>query len=77
MIYYILLVVLVLFAYLAVRSRDLLYSVIFLSTVSLFTALIFFLLNAPDIAMTEAAVNTGIVTLVYVIAIKKTRRHEE
>ena len=76
MIYYILLIVLVLFAYLAVRSRDLLFSVIFLSTVSLFTALVFFLLNAPDIAMTEAAVNTGIVTLVYIIAIKKTRRRE-
>ena len=77
MIYYILLIVLVLFAYLAVRSRDLLFSVIFLSVVSLSSALLFFLLSAPDIAMTEAAVNAGIVTLIYVIAIKKTRRHEE
>lgn len=76
MIYYILLVVLVVFAYLAVRSRDLLFSVIFLSAVSLSTALLFFLLSAPDIAMTEAAVNTGIVTLIYIIAIKKTRRSE-
>jgi energy-converting hydrogenase B subunit D len=77
MIYYILLAALVLFAYLAVRSRDLLFSVIFLSVVSLSSALLFFLLSAPDIAMTEAAVNAGIVTLVYVIAIKKTRRQEE
>ena len=77
MIYYILLVVLVLFSYLAIRSRDLLFSVIFLSVVSLSSALLFFLLSAPDIAMTEAAVNAGIVTLVYIIAIKKTRRHEE
>ncbi len=77
MIYYILLIVLVLFAYLAVRSRDLLFSVIFLSVTSLSTALLFFLLSAPDIAMTEAAVNTGIVTLIYIIAIKKTRRMEE
>jgi len=77
MIYYILLIVLVLFSYLAVRSRDLLFSVIFLSVVSLSSALLFFLLSAPDIAMTEAAVNAGIVTLVYIIAIKKTRRHEQ
>ncbi len=77
MIYYILLIVLVLFAYLAVRSRDLLFSVIFLSVTSLSTALLFFLLQAPDIAMTEAAVNAGIVTLIYIIAIKKTRRLEE
>jgi energy-converting hydrogenase B subunit D len=77
MIYYLLLAVLVLFACLAVRSRDLLLSVIFLSVVSLSTAMVFFLMSAPDIAMTEAAVNTGIVTLVYVIAIKKTRRREE
>ena len=77
MIYYILLIVLILFAYLAVRAKDLLFSVIYLSVASLSTALVFFLLSAPDIAMTEAAVNTGIVTLIYVIAIKKTRRHEE
>ena len=77
MIYYILLIVLVLFSYLAIRSRDLLFSVIFLSVVSLSSALLFFLLSAPDIAMTEAAVNAGIVTLIYIIAIKKTRRHEE
>ena len=76
MIYYILLAVLVLFACLAVRSRDLLFSVIFLSTASLSLALVFYLLNAPDIAMTEAAVNTGIVTLIYITAIRKTRRRE-
>ncbi len=77
MIYYILLAVMVIFAFLAVRSKDLLFSVIFLSTLSVSIALAFFLLQAPDIAMTEAAVNTGIATLIYVTAIKKTRRDEE
>lgn len=76
MIYYIVLIVAVIFAFLAARSRDLLFSVIFLATLSLSVSLAFFLLQAPDIAMTEAAVNTGIATLIYVTAIKKTRRKE-
>ena len=68
---------LILFSLLAVYSKDLLFSVIFLAAVSLNLALIFIILQAPDIAITEAAVNAGLTTLIYVIAIKKTRRREE
>ncbi|MEE9323485.1 MAG: hydrogenase subunit MbhD domain-containing protein [Candidatus Aenigmarchaeota archaeon] len=67
----------IVFALLAVHSKDLLFSVIFLAVVSVSLALIFLVLQAPDIAITEAAVNAGLTTLIYVIAIKKTRRHEE
>jgi energy-converting hydrogenase B subunit D len=65
------------FAFLAVHFKDLIFSVVFLAVVSISLALIFLVLQAPDIAITEAAVNAGFVTLIYVIAIKKTRRHEE
>lgn len=68
---------LIIFALLAAHSRDLLFSVIFLAVVSMNLALVFLFLQAPDIAITEAAVNAGLTTLIYVIAIKKTRRHEE
>ena len=68
---------LIVFALLAVCSRDLLFSVIFLAVVSMNLALVFLFLQAPDIAITEATVNAGLTTLIYVIAIKKTRRHEE
>jgi uncharacterized MnhB-related membrane protein len=67
----------VLFSLLAVRSKDLLVSVVFLAIVSMCLAATFLALQAPDIAITEVAVNAGLSTLIYVIAIKKTRRHEE
>lgn len=68
---------LIVFSLLAVRSKDLIFSVVFLSISSVLLALIFVLLQAPDIAITEAAVNAGFSTLIYVIAVKKTRRFEE
>ena len=68
---------LIVFALLTVYSKDLLFSVIFLAVVSMNLALLFVFLQAPDIAITEAAVNAGLTTLIYVIAIKKTRGHEE
>jgi len=67
----------IVFALLAVHAKDLLFSVVFLVVVSISLALIFLVLQAPDIAITEAAVNAGLTTLIYVIAIKKTRRYEE
>ena len=67
----------IVFALLAVHSRDLLFSVVFLAVISMNLAIVFIVLQAPDIAITEAAVNAGLTTFIYVIAIKKTRRHEE
>lgn len=67
----------ILFSLLAVRSKDLLLSVIFLAVVSMSLAMIYLVLQAPDIAITEAAINAGLTTLIFVIAINKTRRCEE
>ncbi len=61
----------------AVHSRDLLKATVLLAAMSLFLALEFFLLQAPDVAITEAAVGAGLSTAIFVIAIRKTRRHEE
>lgn len=66
----------IIFSAMAVRSKDLLVSVVYLALVSMTLALLFLVLQAPDIAITEAAVNAGLTTLIYVIAIKKTRRNE-
>jgi len=66
----------IIFSILAVHSKDLLLSVVFMGVVSMCLALLFLVLQAPDIAITEASVNAGLSTLIYVIAIKKTRRHE-
>jgi len=71
-----LLVAVVIFTGMAVLSKDLLKSVIFLGVGSLSTAMVFFLLNAPDIAITKAAVEAGLTTAVFIVTIQKTARFE-
>jgi uncharacterized MnhB-related membrane protein len=72
-----LLIVIVGLTALAVYSRDLLKSAIFLSLGALCTALVFFLLNAPDIAITKAAIEAGMATAIFIVAIQKTSRFEK
>ncbi len=73
----VLLVAVVFFTGMAVISKDLLKSVIFLGVSSLSTAMVFFLLNAPDIAITKAAVEAGLTTAIFIVAIQKTARFEK
>ena len=72
-----LLVAVVSFTAMAVFSKDLLKAVIFLGVGSLSTAMVFFLLNAPDIAITKAAVEAGLTTAIFIVAIQKTSRFEK
>lgn len=71
------LAMLVLLALFSIATRDLLKAVIGLSAFSLLSALLFFLLHAPDVALTEAAVGTGVSTFVFVWAIRKTGRRTD
>ena len=57
--------------------RDLLSAVIAACVVNLIAAVLFYLLQAPDVAMAEAAIGAALVTAVFVIAIIRTKRHEE
>lgn len=71
--------ILVLIIALAVYSliaKDLLHGIIALSAISLISALLFYLLNAPDVAITEAAVGTGVTTVVFVGVIRHTSRKD-
>jgi energy-converting hydrogenase B subunit D len=72
----VLLVFLIVLAIIAIEFKDLLYSVIVLTGASITLAVIFYMLQAPDIAITQAAVGAGISTVLYVIAISRTRREE-
>ena len=71
-----LLIVLLTLCIAAIEFRDLLYSVIVLAGASITLAVIFYMLQAPDIAITQAAVGAGIMTVLYVITISRTRREE-
>lgn len=57
-------------------TNDLLHGIIALSAISLISALLFYILNAPDVAITEAAVGTGVTTVVFVGVIRHTKRKD-
>jgi len=57
--------------------RDLISAVIASCMVSLMAAILFYLLQAPDVAMAEAAIGAALVTAIFIIAIRRTKRYEE
>lgn len=61
----------------ALVFRDLLSAVIASCLVSLLASILFFFLQAPDVAMAEASIGAALVTAVFVIAIRRTSRYEE
>ncbi len=64
------LVILLISAFYAVWFRDLLASVISLAVFSLILSLEFYILQAPDVAIAEAAIGAGLSTAIYIIALK-------
>jgi energy-converting hydrogenase B subunit D len=56
--------------------RDLLSAVILYSSFGLIMAIIWQQLSAPDVAMVEAALGTGVAALLMIAAISKTKRVE-
>ncbi|OYT54746.1 MAG: hypothetical protein B6U72_01370 [Candidatus Altiarchaeales archaeon ex4484_2] len=63
-------------AFFVLRFKDLLASVISLAIMSLLLSIEFYILQAPDVAIAEAAVGAGLSTAIYVIAIKNSSRWE-
>lgn len=64
-------------AVLAVVFDKILSSVLALGITGAFMALEFILLNAPDVAISEAAVGAVLSTAIFIIAIKKTTKKED
>lgn len=56
----------------AIFVRSLGSAVILLGAVSLLVAVVFLILAAPDVAITEAAIGSALTTLVYVLALRRT-----
>jgi len=69
-----LLALIVVLAVFSLASKDLLHSVIALSAISLLSTLLFYILRAPDVAITEAAVGAGVTTVIFVWALRNTDR---
>lgn len=61
----------------AVETKDLLSSAIAMGIASLVVSIMFLVLQAPDVAITEASIGAGLTMAVFVYAIGKTKRWEE
>jgi len=72
-----LLVLMVVASVLALQVRDMLAAVLLLGVFSLLSCLVFFLMHAPDVALTEAAVGTGVGTVILIWIVHRTERRDE
>lgn len=72
----IILIMLVILSVFILLSNDLLHGILALSAFSLMSALLFYILRAPDVAITEAAVGAGVSTVILIWAIKATDRRD-
>jgi len=73
----VLIVIMIILAVAASILKDLVNAVVVCAAVSLITSILFYLLQAPDVAMAEAAIGAGLTTAIFIIAIKKTERYEK
>lgn len=71
-----LVLLLVLTAFTVERTKDLLSAVIVFAAFSLVLSVLWLILKAPDVALTEAAVGAGITTVILLAVLAKTERYE-
>lgn len=67
-------VLLVTLAFLAVSSKSLIKTVLFLSSLSMLSVLAFVIMQAPDVAVTEAVIGSGLVTSLFVFTLLGARK---
>ncbi|MDR5659339.1 DUF4040 domain-containing protein [Serpentinicella sp. ANB-PHB4] len=72
----VLIVFLIICAIAVEKTRDLLGAVIIFGAYSLTMAILWLILKAPDIALTEAAIGAGATTILLIATISRTRRLE-
>ncbi len=72
-----LVLILIISAVFSIMQKDLLVAVIGTAAISVVLSILFYLLQAPDVALTEAAIGAALSTIIFLIAIKKTDRFEE
>jgi len=61
----------------AILQKDLLYAVLATGVISVILSIFFYLLQAPDVAITEAAIGIALTTIIFIITIRNTTRDED
>ncbi|HDK25545.1 MAG TPA: DUF4040 domain-containing protein [Candidatus Atribacteria bacterium] len=69
--------IMIILAIAASMFKDLVNAVVVSAAVSLIASILFYFLQAPDVAMAEAAIGAGLTTAIFIIAIRKTERYEK
>ncbi len=73
----ILIVAMLIAAIVAAESKDLLSAALAMGVVSLIVSILFYMLQAPDVAITEASIGAGLSVAILVFGIRATRRWEK
>lgn len=69
-------VIVIVGAIIAIETKNLLTSVIMLSLVSLLSVVLFIFMKAPDVAITEVSVGAGLTTAIFLLTLKRIGRRE-
>lgn len=64
-------------ALVAVMGREVVTAVIAAGVVSLLASILYLLLSAPDVAMTEAAIGSGLTTVIFLFVLHRIRQVAE
>jgi energy-converting hydrogenase B subunit D len=62
-------VLMVAFAFISIHARKSISAIIFLSLISLLAVVAFVMMKAPDVAITEAVIGSGLVTALFVFTL--------
>ncbi len=69
-------VAIVVLALVAIEARRLITSVIMLSAVGLLSVVLFVIMKAPDVAITDASVGAGLTTAIFLLSLRKLKRDD-
>lgn len=69
-------ILLLVIAFFAINSKKLIHSVLFLSGLSMLAVISFVIMKAPDVAITEAVIGSGLVTALFVFTLLSIRKGE-
>lgn len=69
-------VLIIVLAFLAINSKSLIKAVMFLSSLSMLAVVAFVIMHAPDVAITEAVIGSGLVTSLFVFTLLAVRKEE-
>lgn len=67
-------VIMIIAAFMAIWLKNLLAAIISAGVISLLASVIYLLLAAPDVAMTEAAIGSGLTTIIFIFTLKKIKK---